>query len=53
VTRTLLGGAQVITMAPDRPDSERIDVLIEDDLIEQTGTDLESGDRLARQVSQP
>jgi 5-methylthioadenosine/S-adenosylhomocysteine deaminase len=42
VTRTLLRGAQVITMAADRPDSERIDVLIEDDLITQTGTDVES-----------
>jgi 5-methylthioadenosine/S-adenosylhomocysteine deaminase len=37
----LLRGAQVITMAPDRPDCERIDVLIEDDLITQTGTALE------------
>jgi 5-methylthioadenosine/S-adenosylhomocysteine deaminase len=42
VTRILLRGAQVITMAPGRPDSERIDVLIEDDLITQTGAGLES-----------
>jgi 5-methylthioadenosine/S-adenosylhomocysteine deaminase len=42
VTRILLRGAQVITMAPGRPDSERIDVLIEDDLITQAGTGLES-----------
>jgi len=42
VTRILLRGAQVITMAPDRPDSERIDVLIEDDVITETGSGLES-----------
>jgi cytosine/adenosine deaminase-related metal-dependent hydrolase len=42
VTRILLRGAQVITMAPGRPDSERIDVLIEDNLITCTGADLES-----------
>jgi 5-methylthioadenosine/S-adenosylhomocysteine deaminase len=41
-TRTLLRGAQVISMAPNRPDVERIDILIEDDRI------LEMDDRLDR-----
>jgi cytosine/adenosine deaminase-related metal-dependent hydrolase len=33
VTRILLRGAQVVSLAPNRPDSERVDILIEDDRI--------------------
>ncbi len=33
MNRTILRGAQVITMAPDRPDVDRVDILIEGDCI--------------------
>ncbi|MDS0139978.1 MULTISPECIES: amidohydrolase family protein [unclassified Amycolatopsis] len=42
MNRVLLRGAQVITMAPNRPDSERADVLIEDDTIAAVGSGLDA-----------
>lgn len=33
MSSTLLRGAQVITLAPNRPDAEYVDILIEDDRI--------------------
>jgi 5-methylthioadenosine/S-adenosylhomocysteine deaminase len=44
MTRTLLRGATVITMAPHRPDSETLDILVEDNRIAATGADLDAGD---------
>ncbi|MEU6195397.1 amidohydrolase family protein [Streptomyces sp. NPDC047061] len=44
MSRTLLRGAQVVTMASDRPDAEPVDVLVEDDRIAAVGTDLGSSD---------
>ncbi|CDO25450.1 hypothetical protein MMAG44476_16065 [Mycolicibacterium mageritense DSM 44476 = CIP 104973] len=41
MARILLRGAQVITMAPHRPDTERIDVLVEDDRIAAMGDHLD------------
>jgi 5-methylthioadenosine/S-adenosylhomocysteine deaminase len=40
MSRTLLRGAQVITMSPNRPDSERVDVLIDGDRITEVGEHL-------------
>jgi 5-methylthioadenosine/S-adenosylhomocysteine deaminase len=37
VSRTLLRGAQVITMSPSRPDAEPIDILIDNDRIGEIG----------------
>jgi cytosine/adenosine deaminase-related metal-dependent hydrolase len=37
VTRILLRGAQVVSLAPNRPDTECIDILIEDDRIAALG----------------
>ena len=37
MSRLLLRGATVITMSPNRPDAERVDVLIEDDRIGDIG----------------
>ena len=37
MTRILLRGAQVVSLAPNRPDSERVDILIEDDRISAMG----------------
>ncbi|MFI0140984.1 amidohydrolase family protein [Streptomyces luteogriseus] len=34
MSRTLLRGAQVITMAPDRPEAEQVDILVDGDRIE-------------------
>ncbi|MEU9449906.1 amidohydrolase family protein [Streptomyces sp. NPDC048277] len=42
MSRTLLRGAQVITMAPDRPDTERVDILVDGDRIAAVGEDLPS-----------
>ncbi|MGW3993131.1 amidohydrolase family protein [Amycolatopsis sp. NPDC004772] len=42
MNRVLLRGAQVITMAPNRPDAERADVLIEDDTITAVGDGLDA-----------
>lgn len=44
VKRTLLRDAHVITMAPDRPDAKRIDVLVEDGHIADIGDHLDAGD---------
>ena len=35
--RTVLRGAQVITMSPERPDAEQIDILIDGDRIADMG----------------
>lgn len=40
MTRTILRGATVITMAPGRPDTERLDILVEGGQIAAMGTDL-------------
>lgn len=40
----LLRGAQVITMSPQRPDAERIDILIQDDRIAAIGEHLDRPD---------
>jgi 5-methylthioadenosine/S-adenosylhomocysteine deaminase len=41
---TLLHGASVVSMAPGRPDSEEIDILIEGDRIADTAAHLDVGD---------
>jgi cytosine/adenosine deaminase-related metal-dependent hydrolase len=41
VIRTLLHGAQVITMSPGRSDAEAIDILIEDDRIVEIGDQID------------
>ncbi|MEQ0565231.1 amidohydrolase family protein [Amycolatopsis sp. NEAU-NG30] len=42
MSRILLRGAHVITMAPDRPDAERADVLVEDDRVAGVGERLDA-----------
>lgn len=42
MTRILLRGAHVVTMAPNRPDTEHIDILIEDDRIAKMGDRLDA-----------
>ena len=37
MTRILLRGAHVVSLAPNRPDTERVDILIEDDRIAAMG----------------
>jgi cytosine/adenosine deaminase-related metal-dependent hydrolase len=44
MTRTLLHGAQVITMTPGRPDAESVDVLITGHRITEIGVDLVADD---------
>lgn len=44
MSRILLRGARVITMAPDRPDAERVDILIDGDHIVGLGDRLDAGD---------
>jgi 5-methylthioadenosine/S-adenosylhomocysteine deaminase len=41
MSRTLLSGADVITMAPNRPDVEPVDLLIDGDRIAEVGTHLD------------
>ncbi len=41
MSRTLLRGARVITMAPHRPDAERADVLVDGDSVAAVGEDLD------------
>ena len=41
MNRVLLRGAQVITMAPNRPDTERADILIDGDTIAAVGGGLD------------
>ncbi|MGC0343952.1 amidohydrolase family protein [Streptomyces sp. SLBN-8D4] len=44
MSRTLLRGAQVITMAPDRPDAEHVDILVDGDRIAAVGENIEASD---------
>ncbi|MDW6064374.1 hypothetical protein SAZ11_48580 [Streptomyces sp. FXJ1.4098] len=44
MSRTLLRGAQVISMAPGRPDVERVDILVDDDRIAAVGDHLDRSD---------
>ena len=44
MSRIILRGAQVITLAPDRPDFECVDVAIAGNVIEELGRDLPVGD---------
>jgi 5-methylthioadenosine/S-adenosylhomocysteine deaminase len=44
MNRIVLRGAQVITMAPDRPDAESIDILVDEDRIAEIGKRLDSPD---------
>ncbi|WP_405728962.1 amidohydrolase family protein [Streptomyces sp. NBC_00028] len=44
MNRILLRGARVITMAPGRPDAERIDILVDGDRIAVTGENLDAPD---------
>ncbi|WP_329343565.1 amidohydrolase family protein [Streptomyces sp. NBC_00663] len=44
MSRVLLRGAQVITMAPGRPDAEHADVLVDGDRIAAVGENLEAPD---------
>ncbi|MCX5262545.1 hypothetical protein [Streptomyces sp. NBC_00199] len=49
MSRVLLRGARVVTMAPGRPDAEHVDVLVDADRIAAVGADIEaSGVRAAR-----
>ena len=41
MSRLLLSGATVITMLPDRPDAERVDILVEDDRLADIGESLD------------
>ena len=44
VSRVLLREATVITMSPNRPDAERVNILVEDDLIAEIGESLDPHD---------
>jgi 5-methylthioadenosine/S-adenosylhomocysteine deaminase len=44
MNRTVLRGAQVITMSPDRPDAESTDILVDEDRIADIGKRLDSPD---------
>jgi 5-methylthioadenosine/S-adenosylhomocysteine deaminase len=44
VSRLLLRGATVITMSPNRPDAERVDILVEDDRLAGIGESLDPPD---------
>ncbi|NUP18916.1 MAG: amidohydrolase family protein [Streptomyces sp.] len=44
MSRTLLRGARVITMAADRPDAERADILVDGDRIAAIGENLDAPD---------
>jgi 5-methylthioadenosine/S-adenosylhomocysteine deaminase len=44
VSRLLLRGATVITMSPNRPDAERVDILVEDDRLAGIGESLDAPD---------
>ncbi|MFF0087051.1 amidohydrolase family protein [Streptomyces canus] len=44
MSRTLLRGARVITMAADRPDAEHVDILVDGDRIAEIGQVLEAPD---------
>ncbi|MBT2489657.1 hypothetical protein J7E96_14255 [Streptomyces sp. ISL-96] len=53
MSRTLLRGARVITMAPGRPDAERLDILVEEDRVAETGDHLDVSDAETIDVSGP
>ncbi|AUY52049.1 hypothetical protein [Streptomyces sp. CB01881] len=42
MSRTLLRGAQVITMTPDRPDAEHVDILVDGETIAAVGETIEA-----------
>ncbi|MGK3940973.1 amidohydrolase family protein [Streptomyces caeruleatus] len=44
MSRTLLRGAQVVTMAPGRPDAEHADILVDGDRIAAVGENIEAPD---------
>lgn len=44
MSRTLLRGARVVTMAPGRPDAERLDILVDGDRIADLGPHLDHPD---------
>lgn len=44
MSRTLLRGAQVVTMVPDRPDAEHVDILVDGDRIAALGENIEAPD---------
>lgn len=44
MSRTLLRGAQVITMTPDRPDAEHVDILVDGETIAAVGETIEAPD---------
>ncbi|MEU9341784.1 amidohydrolase family protein [Streptomyces sp. NPDC048278] len=44
MSRTLLRGARVVTMAPDRPDAEHVDILVDGDRIAAVGGNIEAAD---------
>ncbi|MFF7980941.1 amidohydrolase family protein [Streptomyces sp. NPDC007901] len=44
MSRTLLRGARVVTMAPDRPDAERLDILVDGDRIAAVDASIEAPD---------
>ncbi|MFD4599855.1 amidohydrolase family protein [Streptomyces sp. NPDC058464] len=44
MSRTLLRGAQVVTMTPDRPDAERADILVDGETIAAVGESIEAPD---------
>ncbi|ALV31152.1 amidohydrolase family protein [Streptomyces sp. CdTB01] len=51
MSRVLLRAAQVITMAPDRPDAEHLDVLVDGDRIAAVGASIEVPDAEAVDLS--
>lgn len=44
MSRILLRGAQVITMTPDRPDAEQVDILVDGETIAAVGETIEAPD---------
>ncbi|GAA1158172.1 hypothetical protein GCM10009654_12790 [Streptomyces hebeiensis] len=42
MSRVLLRGAQVITMTPDRPDAEHVDILVDGETIAAVGDTIET-----------
>ncbi|MFF4402516.1 hypothetical protein [Streptomyces sp. NPDC001480] len=44
MSRILLCGAQVITMTPDRPDAEHVDILVNGETIAAVGEPIEAPD---------
>ncbi|MGW2491512.1 hypothetical protein ACWCV9_30440 [Streptomyces sp. NPDC001606] len=44
MSRVLLRGAHVITMTPDRPDAEQVDILVDGETIAAVGENIEAPD---------